>query len=273
MRSHYWSCTKFADWLRGTPKINSGTTEQWYDWEKIAQKKKIRYWLAEKGLDYLQNFLNWPRNRIQGFCRYIDNRWISRSHALTSNLKRGHWYEFETRLLHSAFDELVNFVEVEQAWLYVICSEEEGKKYRTSVFRRLFLMRLWRCPDAGLSYLEWAAGLTYDEDWYDREDPRFGQPTTQALAAKETFTLYHWWKELRPNRPDPMDASGLSEYYKKKRDHDDSFLFDFNKDESEEDKQNFCRMSDSCHKMEQEQEDEDTAMLVRLVKLRKHLWT
>lgn len=25
----YWSCTKFADWIRGTPKLLAGTAEQW----------------------------------------------------------------------------------------------------------------------------------------------------------------------------------------------------------------------------------------------------
>jgi hypothetical protein len=29
----------------------------------------------------------------------------------------------------------------------------------------------------------------------------------------------------------------------------------------------------ACHKMEQEQEDEDTEMLIRLIKIRSSLWT
>ena len=277
MRSNYWSCTKFADWIRSTPKIKAGTAEEWNAWEKTARMKNMRYWLAEDCLDCLQNIVNWPKDRIQDTCRYIDNRWISGTHALTSSLKRGQWYEFETRLLHSAFDELVNFVEIEQAWFHVICSEEEWKKYRIPLYRRLIQMRVWRCPEAGLTYLEWAAGLTHNEDWYDKADPHFGQPTTQALAARETLALYHWWKEVRPKRPEPMVASGLSEYYEKKRKtaevQGDSFLFDLNRDESDEDKQHYCQMSDLCHNIEQEQEDEDTEMLIRLVKLRKHLWT
>jgi hypothetical protein len=276
MRS-YWSCTKFVDWLRGTPKIRAGTTEEWNAWKKAARTKNVRYWLAEDGLNALQNFVNWPKNRIQDTCHYIDNRWISRTHALTSTLKRGQWYEFETRLLHSAFDALVNSVEVEQAWLHVICSEEEQKKYKIPIYRRLFRMHLWRCPEAGLAYLEWAASLTHDEDLCDKEDPRFGQPTTQALAARETLVLYRWWKEVRPKRSEPMDASGLSEYYEKKHEtaeaQGDSFLFDLNRDESDEDKQHYCQMSNLCHKIEQEQEEEDTDMLVRLVKVRQNLWT
>jgi len=33
-------------------------------------------------------------------------------------------------LLHSAFDELVNFVEIEQAWMQVVFSDEDRKKYK-----------------------------------------------------------------------------------------------------------------------------------------------
>src|SRR5437868_4719230 len=104
MGSHYWSCTKFADWVRGISKIPAGTEKEWRAWKNIAKKKKIRYWLAEEGLDFLQNIINWPRNRLQDIRHYVDNRWISKTHALTSKLQKGQWHEFETRLLYSAFD-------------------------------------------------------------------------------------------------------------------------------------------------------------------------
>jgi len=32
MRTTYWSCTKFADWIRGTSKIKCGTSEEWNEW-------------------------------------------------------------------------------------------------------------------------------------------------------------------------------------------------------------------------------------------------
>jgi hypothetical protein len=55
-RSHYWSCSKFADWVRGTPKLGAGTAEQWDEWDRKAQGySKVRYWLAEEGLDYVSN--------------------------------------------------------------------------------------------------------------------------------------------------------------------------------------------------------------------------
>lgn len=58
MKYEYWSCSKFADWLRGTPKINLGTSEEWNAWRKTAKEKKVRYWLTEEGLDFLKDLFS-----------------------------------------------------------------------------------------------------------------------------------------------------------------------------------------------------------------------
>lgn len=277
MGHEYWSCSKFADWVRGTPKPYAATTDEWNAWHKAAKVKRFRYWLAEDGLDYLEDFIFWPRNRINDLLHYFDNRWITKTHAMTSTLKRGQWYEFETRLLHSSFDELVNHVEIDQACMHVACSEEEKyKKYTTRWYRAMHRMGLWRNAEAGLEYLAWAAGLKNDE-YVDENDPSFGQPTQQALAAQETIALYRWWKEERPKRPDPMDASGWSEYCDEKqkaaeaRGGDSWIGSDMHESEESYDKSR--KFHDAYRKIEQEQEDEDTAMLIRLVKARGSLWT
>jgi hypothetical protein len=264
MTSDYWSCSKFADWVRGTPIPRAGTTKDWNAWEKSARKKQFRYWLAEEGLDLIQNFLNWPKNRLNALRYYCDNRWIYKTHALTSSLKPGQWYDFDTRILHSAFDALVDFVEIEQAWHHLVCSD---KKYRRTIFR----IRQWRNPDAGMEHLNWEAGLRHDEDWVDRNDPDFGKPTHQALAAVETIALYKWWKETRPKRPDPMDASGWSDYCDSRKKDDD--LWPDLEDETEEERARASEIRAILRKMEHDQEEEDTEMLIRLVKLRHSLWT
>lgn len=276
MKYNYWSCSKFADWLRSMPKLRAGTAKEWDIWHKAAKAKKMRYWLAEDGLDFFQNLVRSPLDFINNTRHYLDNRYFSKTHALTSNLKRGQWYDLDTRLLHALFDELVNFVEVEQAWHYVVCAEDEYKKYRIPWYRKIFHLGLWRNPEAGLAYLKWAAELTHNEDWADREDPSFDQPTSQALAAQQTIMLYKWWKEQRPKRPDPMEASGWADYYEKKRQAAEAQDVDFSWiswDTDETDKEHSSKILEICHKMEQEHDDEDTEMLIRLIKIRKSLWT
>lgn len=268
MKSNYWSCSKLADWLRGTPKPPAGTTEQWNTWEKTAKAKKFRYWLAEEGLDYLQNFVYWPANRINDMRCYINNRWIFKKHALTSRLERGEWHEFDTRLLHAVFDELVNFVEIEQAWMFVVFSDEDRKKYKTPWYRTFFRIGVWRCAEAGIAYLEWAAKLKNNADWVDKKDPHFGKLTSQALAAQEILALYKWWKEERQKRLDPSEASGWSEYCDKRHQATETCEnYPFT------DKERSRSILDIYSKMEKEQEEEDTAMLIRLVKIRQSLWT
>ena len=52
MRNHYWTCSKFADWLRGSPKGGAKTSGEWRKWEIEAKSAHpIRWWLAEEGLD------------------------------------------------------------------------------------------------------------------------------------------------------------------------------------------------------------------------------
>ena len=276
MTFNHWSCSKFANWVRGTPKPLSATAEDWNAWGETAKTKKIRYWLAEEFLDSLQSFLYWPTNCIRDVRHYINNRWISKTHSLASRLRRGQWHDFDTRLLHAVFDELINFVEIEQAWMLVISSDEERIKYKTPWYRALFRIGSWRYPEAGVAYLMWASGLKYDTDCVDQTDPNFGKPTTQALAAQETLVLYKWWKEERPKRHDPSEASGWSDYCEKKRTvakakGDDTFWSSF---VTNEDNQEISRsILDLCHKIKTEQEEEDTAMLIRLVKIRQSLWT
>lgn len=267
MGNRYWSCSKFADWVRGTPNFPAGTDKEWNDWAQTAKKNKMRYWLADDVLDCIQDFIYWPKNRFNKICNYVRRRWIHHTHALTSNLKRGQWYEYDTRLLHSMFDSLVDFIEIEQAWDHMIWSDECHKKYHTPWYRRIFRIGQWRCPEAGLEYLIWAASLKKDGDLLDKEDPEFGRPTIQALAAQETLSLYQWWKEVRPKRPDPWSASGLSAYYEKKKKNaqdqnsDIIFLDDLNE------------IYEICDKMNHDYDEEDTQMLIRLVKLRGQLWT
>lgn len=271
MGTEYWSCSKFADWLRGTPKPMSGTIEEWNAWEKSARKKRVRYWLAEDGLDYLENFIYWPKNTYNRIRNYFTNRWINKTHALTSHLERGVWHDYDMRLLHAAFDALVDFVEVEQALMNFACASDEDKKSMLPHFKGN------RSAKVGLDYLEWATSLKNDEEWFSKDDPEFGKPTSQALAAQQTLDLYRWWKEKRPNRPDPFEASGWSDYCDKMekeaiaRGEDGCMAVLHSK--TPEEREISSKISAICSKMEQEQEDEDTEMLILLVKIRKNLWT
>lgn len=149
------------------------------------------------------------------------------------------------------------------------------QKCNSGRFGKRFHLGRWRNPEAGLAYLEWASNLKHDEEWVDKDDPDCGKPTSQALAAQEITLLYKWWKEERPKRPDPIDASGWSDYCEERRQiaeeaGNESFWPDHSSDDSNRNRSH--EILEICRKIEKEQEDEDTAMLIRLIKIRSHLW-
>lgn len=276
-RMNYWSCSKFADWIRGTAKLSAGTGKEWRLWKKQAQSAHpIRYWIVEEGLDYLQNFVNWPLDKLNDIRYYINNRWVSHSHRLTAHprdIKPGEWCDVGNRFLPCLFNELVDFVEIEQAWHHCLWSDEEQKKYQVPWWRRGWLRwRTWRCPDAGIEYLVWASGLKIDETMgVAKGEEGYGEPTQQAKNAQEILALYRWWKIERPKRPDPHDAGGWTAYCEMRRTKGYDFL-DMDDKSPEEAEQ--CRTAlNKSRSIEEEQEQEDEAMMIRLIKVRHGLWT
>jgi hypothetical protein len=269
MRSNYWSCSKFAEWLRGTNKPKAATSRGWRDWEKESQQTHPwRHWLAEEGLDYLQNFIYWPADRLSDMRYYINNRWVSRTHALTAHprdIKPGTWCDVGNRFLPCMFNELVDFVEIEQAWHHVVWNDEERKKYQTPWWRSGWLRwRTWRCPQSGIAYLRWASELRTDDG---------SEYTHQAVAAQEVLTLYHWWKDIYPHRPDVHDVSGWSAICERRREKNDGHLGLGLEDETPAERDETRRALDLSTELEEQYDQEDEEMMIRLIRVRKALWT
>ena len=254
-----WSNTKFADRIRGTAKPYSNTGKGWSEWKKAAkQRHPFRYWLVEVALDKLEDVIKWPVKKLYNAKYYIVNRWVDQSHALVAHpkhIKPGNWQDLDYRILHCTFDELVDFVEVEKAYANYRWDLDklgelkwwQGGRWRT---------RTWRSAEAGLSYLKWESEISEDE-----------APSSQAEAAKEVLFLYDWWVNVRPNREDPMEVSGWSAYCDTYRDEGLFAMFD--KDDGVDTKS----MHDKMRELETQYDEEDTEMLIRLIKIRGYLWT
>ena len=289
MRTHYWTCGKFADWIRGTPTIKAGTSKEWRDWTRDAKAAHpVRYWIAENGIKYIQNTIFWPLDKLYGIKYYINNRWVSRAHSLTAHprdIKPGQWKDVGNRFLPCLFNELVDFIEIETAGKMIAWGEDKDRKKYNSPFwaSGWFRWRVWRCPAAGLDYLDWASKLTMNDDWeVAKDDENFGKLTSQAECAIEQLALYKWWTEVYPNRKDPYDLSGWSEWCESRRqksakdfpDEPESsrFMLDFD-NENEEERAESRRILTVQHDIENQQRQEDTDMMCRLIKIRDSLWT
>jgi hypothetical protein len=275
--SNYWSCTPFADWVRGTRKLKSGTSEEWNDWrDKAKGYNPVRFWIAEEGLDKLQDFVTYPIRKIYDVKYYINNRYVTRTHALTAHprdIKPGDWCDVGSRFLPCLFNELVDFVEVEQAWSHIAWgNKEDRKKYDAPFYASgWWRWRTWRCSQAGLDHLDWAMTLT-DVEWLDEDKKHLAKPTNQALTAKEIKELYTWWTVTYRNRPDPYEASGWSDYCDSLRSKfGDNWIGRSSKEPSD------VALREKAHKLldeiEKAYEKEDEEMMIRLIKIRDSLWT
>jgi hypothetical protein len=181
------------------------------------------------------------------------------------------------RFLPCLFNELVDFVEVEQAWHHIAWGDKEARaKYNPPFWATgWWRWRTWRCPQAGLDHLDWAMTLTLGNDWGVEEgDKNYGRPTGQALRAKEIKELYLWWTTVYPNRPDPHDASGWSEYCDllRKESGDENRWIGIQSKNPETEKLGKKALK-LTSKIEAAYEKEDTEMMIRLIKIRDSLWT
>lgn len=278
MRNRYWSIGKFADWVRGTASPTALTATGWRRWREQAQAAHpIRYWIAEEALDKLQNLVMWPIDQIHSIKYYINNRWVTRTHACTAHprdIRPGTWHDVGSRFVPCLFNELVDFVEVETAWHHIAWSKEAKEKYHAPFWSHgWFRWRTWRSAEAGVEHLEWAAGLTNSE-YLDPSDPKYNDPTPQARAAREILDLYHWWTQERPARPDPHDASGWTAICDQRRARTGSSLGLLDdEDTTPAERRAVRRALDRCRQIENAYEREDERMLIRLIKIRNHLWT
>ena len=276
-RTHYWTCSNIADWLRGTTKPHSATSKEWNTWHKTAKQfSKIRYWIAEDGLGYLQDIVYYPSDVWYNIRTYIRNRWMDQSHALVASKKhipRGEWRDGGDRFLYCLFDSLVDFVEIEKAWMQYISHPE---KYKLPLYKKIKIFKLsgWRNKEAGLDYLKWESTLVYGEgDGIDKNHKLYGKPTPQADAAKEILALYIWWTETYATRPDPYDASGWLTYCDEKRKREGTSLFSDHDNETPAMRKKVNKMLANLRKLEKQYATEDERMLIRLIKIRDNLWT
>lgn len=247
-RLHHWSCSKFADWIRGSKKPYALEWGAWDAWDKEQkQKRPWRFWFSDTLLPKIQNIIYFPYDIYRTVKIYMRNRYIDKIHYLKTGLEPGQYYDFDTRILYGLFNELIDFVEVELAHLSLW---EKDKKYK---------FKNGRCVEAAYDYFDWVTNLKYDKSYgCDKNDSFYGKLTEQAKDYRKIKKLYEWWKNDRPNRKNPYADPSLGDIadicdnkkYKKKKD-----------------------LYKKAYEIEQDQDSEDTKMLIELIKLRKSLWT
>ena len=263
-RPNYWSCSAFSRYVQErtgvSTKPTAATGENWDKWQK-ENEKRFGYWFTEEILDHIQDVVYFPMDVFKNIRRYLRNRFIDKTHMIDTKLHRGEWHEIDHKLIHGMFETIVNFVEYEKAermYISEIWEMSEKEDISTTAARKKVKKNV-PSREQGLKYLDWEISL--------KEESPF-----QSAAAQEVKELYLWWKDVRPNRPDPMDVSGWSEYCDNQRDEGKMRFFS-REDTTEEERKMVTNLLDKTNEIENQQYDEDTEMMVRLIKIRRSLWT
>jgi hypothetical protein len=229
------------------------TSAEWRAWHAQQRAQRpIAYWFCET----LPDILAPVKQRLTGMPYNLRMRWINRYDVIRTGLPRT-YHDGDTRMLHGMFAILVDFVEIEKS--HMQCVFNENNDPRPWWARRPWRFFSWRNAAAGLAYLDWEITL---DDEADADDT----VVTQAQAAREIRDLYIWWTQVRPARPDPYDESGWTAYMDQ-RDKEGYDPLDEHPDTQ------VTILIKKLTDLENQYDQDDQEHLVRLIKVRKHLWT
>lgn len=237
--------TQALDWLRMKEPKNL-SYNQLVSWEKEQKDKRpIMYCIKYTIMSEIYDYIFMRKSIMRDIVRAIKYRTTYKYNILHTGLKPD-YYDLDTRILHGVFNQLVDFVECEKAWLNVVWRKDASKQ---SLFKK------FRSPENGIEYLQW------EIDTADVEGQKEG--------AEEILALYKWWKEIYLTRQDASDASGWSAYCDVRH----SQGYDDHEVRTEEQKAEVQSILTRLFEIERAYRQEEEDMLIRLIKIRKYLWT
>ena len=224
---------------------------------KISILKRIKYWLK----------YNTPYRDIE---RWIAFRTYDKYNVIKIPSLSPNYYDKDTIILHGMMDLLVEFVEVEMpAWYFYDLRQNltllGGIKWKIQ-----HLFRQPRSREFGIQALR-----NMKENMQQSEVDRY---------VDDCVAIYTWWKDVRPNRKEPEELSGLNEFYKdhprwritkclKDLEQLVTGIGSYHENFTEEDDKILGELCQETDRIENEQLQEDNEMLHRLIEIRIFMWT
>lgn len=252
--------SKFRDWMAYNPPGALSSTG-WRLFEReFKVRAPVRFWITKDLRRKVILPIQWKYTAVADWIRF---RTYDKYHVLKTGLEPG-YTSVQHQILNVNFNLLKDFVETEQAWHHYICSEE--LRFKMSWLEKYMplyhVVFPFRRPELGIEHLEWAATLD------DPSLPPHEQSPHQAESAREILALYRWWVNIRPSRkelvPPPYSDQGLDDFMA---------CFDPEFDRDAEDFKAHQASFEDREKQATLWDLEDDEMLVRLMKIRKELWT
>lgn len=213
------------------------------------------------------------KNLLSRIERSIAFRTYDKYTIVKTRLKPG-YYDKDQIMLHACFALLVDFVEIELAFIRAIGDKLSQKRINENFIKRLLfvlesLFSSKRNEKLGRAYLD--EMINCRNGYIDGDD--------YWVKIKE---LYEWWKDKRPQRKDPLETTGFSAYLQslKEKYGDIYYLSSTNSRTLElksflntEEDNKFLDLALKAELLEESNDSEDDEMLLKLCRLRRFLWT
>lgn len=268
----YLSCSPLMDKVRkrlGIDKPKWAQFDEWDTWNTNTRKNyPVKWFLTETVPQFIDDVYEAITSPYYDTRYYIRNRFIRKTHVLRTDCPVGTYQDTDERLLSAMANAVIDFVEIELAYKSAWCRTDASK---TAVWRN------GRCAEMGLDYLRLEQEMVYDENEGFHKPELIGQRHAQAFEADEIRAIYDWAK-TRNDRPDPYDVSGWTEYCEQNRkiaeSQGKSYFSSFFSDNNDAE---MSARRDAAHKklqeIEKQYQQEDDDMLMRIVKIRRRLWS
>ena len=239
----------------------------------------------------IDDYILRPLGRVKWWILY---RTTHRYHVVKPDTIEPGYHDGTTLMLPVMMQLVADYVEIELASMEMCWEDKfdnshwDWKKklqyfirYKIPVFRRI----VGPIRDRVL-------GLRYNEFYETYEDENLGEEWCKSRQeeAKTIREIYEWWRDVYPNRPDPMDASGWSEWCDRKRkdgsgdlldrsvpcawnEYGEPTLYEIMKESDPEKKAEEKRILQKTWEIEEQYAKEEDEMMKKVISIHRRLWT
>jgi Skp family chaperone for outer membrane proteins len=216
----------------------AGTAEEWVSY--MAKKKTTGFlYRISQIIDWINSFCyRWSLTLWYDPKWWVINRFFKTRWRVTARtLKKGQYYDIDTTILHINMEMLCDFIE----------NEKNGYPWELTELNK----KLKNEPSA----LD-----------CDKETGISGMPEHQWKSMVVAWEIYEWWKNYE-KRQEEID-SVYDEIPERKNDSD-CVMGMFSKENREIAKPYYAKI----HELEDKLDKEEQEMLIKLIEIRKFLWT